>query len=135
MIQAFADTSFFVALLNPRDVHHATAADLQADFEGRILTTGWVLTELLGNYLAARPTSRKLFAPFVRDLPTDSRMEVVPVDREQFEAGCALYEARPDKEWSLTDCISMTLMERRSIRDVFSSDHHFEQAGFTILLK
>ena len=41
---------------------------------------------------------------------------------------------RLDKDWSLTDCISFIVMRRRGLTDALTSDHHFEQAGFTILL-
>ena len=133
MSEAFADTSFFVAFLSACDVDHTAAVDLMENFEGRIVTTDWVLAEL-GNFLA-RCSIRSLFAAFVRDLPTDPRMEILPADREQFDAGCALYEARPDKEWSLTDCLSMVVIEQQAILDVFTADHHFEQAGYNILLK
>jgi predicted nucleic acid-binding protein len=133
MSQGFADTSFFVAFLNARDVDHAKAVEIVKNYQGRIVTTDWVLAEL-GNFLSAR-ASRNLFAPFVRDLPDDPRMEVLPADREQFESGCALYASRLDKDWSLTDCISMVVLQQRSIREVFTADHHFEQAGYTILMK
>ena len=133
MRAAFADTSFFVAFLSARDVDHATAANFMENFGGRIVTTDWVLAEL-GNFLA-KSSIRNLFASFARDLLTDSRIEILPADREQFEAGCALYDARADKEWSLTDCISMVIMEERAMRDIFTADHHFEQAGYNILLK
>jgi predicted nucleic acid-binding protein len=46
-----------------------------------------------------------------------------------------LYRGRPDKEWSLTDCISFVVMGERSLTEALTSDHHFEQAGFTALLK
>jgi predicted nucleic acid-binding protein len=39
-----------------------------------------------------------------------------------------------DKEWSLTDCVSIAVMENEQIKEAFSSDHHFEQAGFSKLL-
>lgn len=133
MTDSFADTSFFVAFLSVRDIDHGTAIDLMENFEGRIVTTDWVLVEL-GNFLG-RSSIRNLFAAFVRDLPTDPRFEIIAADRDQFESGCALYDARPDKAWSLTDCISMVVLEQRSIRDVFTADHHFEQAGYKTLLK
>ena len=41
---------------------------------------------------------------------------------------------RIDKEWSLTDCISCTVMKDRGITKAITSDHHFEQAGFEKLL-
>lgn len=129
MTDSFADTSFFVAFLSVRDIDHETAVDLMENFEGRIVTTDWVLVEL-GNFLA-KSSIRNLFVAFVRDLPTDPRFEIIAADRDQFESGCVLYDARSDKEWSLTDCISMVVLEQRSIRDVFTADHHFEQAGYS----
>lgn len=133
MNQVFADTSFFVAFLNARDVDHAVAAAHMARYEGQIITTDWILVEL-GNFLA-RCSNRNLFTSFVHDLPTDPRMEILPADRKQFDAGCALYESRSDKAWSMTDCISMVVINQRAICDVLTADHHFEQAGYNILLK
>jgi predicted nucleic acid-binding protein len=46
-----------------------------------------------------------------------------------------LYVNRPDKQWSLTDCISFVVMEREGIADALTGDKHFEQAGFNVLLK
>jgi len=48
--------------------------------------------------------------------------------------GWQLYCDRLDKEWSLTDCVSIAVMERDQIKEAFTSDHHFEQAGFIKLL-
>jgi predicted nucleic acid-binding protein len=42
----------------------------------------------------------------------------------------ALYGARPDKEWGLTDCISFVVMEERGLTLALTTDRHFEQAGF-----
>ena len=46
-----------------------------------------------------------------------------------------LYLDRPDKEWSLTDCISFTVMNDEGLAESLTGDHHFEQAGFSALLK
>jgi uncharacterized protein len=52
-----------------------------------------------------------------------------------FSAGLELFRSRRDKEWSLTDCMSFVVMRERGITDALTNDHHFEQAGFRILLK
>jgi predicted nucleic acid-binding protein len=130
---ALADTSFFVAFLNARDQFHSQAVGLMASHPGPIVTTEWILVEL-GNYLSAR-SNRAVFVPFVRDLPTDPRFEIVPADHRRFEAACALYDSRSDKEWSLTDCISIAILEERRLAHVLSCDHHFEQAGYSLLMK
>ena len=49
--------------------------------------------------------------------------------------GVALYAERPDKDWSLTDCISFVVMRTMDITEALTGDRHFEQAGFTALLK
>jgi predicted nucleic acid-binding protein len=131
MSAVLADTAFSIAFLNPRDRHHARAVELMGDHPGPIVTTQWVLAEL-GNYLSAR-SNRGLFVPFLRDLPSDPRFGIIAVEPRQFEAGCARFDARADKEWSIIDCISMAIMNERHLTKVLTWDHHFEQAGFTIL--
>lgn len=48
-----------------------------------------------------------------------------------FDRRFDLYSQRPDKGWSLTDCISFVVMIDRGL----TGDHHFEQAGFLALLR
>ena len=48
--------------------------------------------------------------------------------------GLSLYEKRLDKDWGLTDCISFVVIQREEIIEAFTSDKHFEQAGFVGLL-
>ncbi len=50
------------------------------------------------------------------------------------DEGWMLYSQRPDKDWGLTDCISFAVMTQEGITQAFTSDRHFEQAGFTKLL-
>jgi len=62
-------------------------------------------------------------------------INVVELDKEDYDESWQMYSDRTDKEWSLTDCISFTVMKRNGIRDAFTNDHHFEQAGFNVLIK
>ena len=129
----FADTSFFVAYLNPRDVNHALASESMTTSDDRIVRIQWVLAEL-GNFLAEGP-NRRLFGPLVRALSAEDRFEIVTADGDSFARGFELFVRRPDKEWSFTDCVSFDVMKDRAITDALTADHHFEQAGFTVLLK
>jgi predicted nucleic acid-binding protein len=129
----FADTSFFVAVLNERDVFHSLADQLSRQFSGPVITSHWILLEL-ANYFAARQ-KRSLVPVFIDSLLSDPMMQCEPANAPAFTQGLELYRQRPDKTWSLTDCLSFQIMQRLAISQVLSSDHHFEQAGFEILLK
>ncbi len=131
MIARFADTSYFLALLIPNDENHAAAVRLSA-WTGPLVTTDWVLVET-GNFLAPQQ-SRRIFTQFVRAMVAEPRITVVPASLKILQRGLELYESRPDKDWSLTDCTSFIVMSDKGIADALSADHHFEQAGFTILL-
>jgi len=133
MSAVFADTSFFVAYLNPRDESHDLAHEYMTSFPETILTTAWVLVEL-GNYLA-QGRNRRLFIPLVRQFSADRRSQILPANQELFTQGFALYGKRSDKNWSFTDCISFVVMKQESLIDALTGDHHFEQAGFNALLK
>jgi uncharacterized protein len=129
----FADTSFLVALLNPKDQWHAQAKAAAAALDEPVVTTMWVLVEL-GDALSAGD-HRTLFLRFVERLSEQRQWETIPVSPDDFRRGLELFGARPDKQWSLTDCISFVLMTDRRISDALTHDHHFEQAGFRVLMK
>jgi predicted nucleic acid-binding protein len=129
----FADTSLFVAFLNPRDEYHEPAVEYIRDESNSLTTTSWVLVEL-GNFVAKSRTRRR-FVPFVRDLGEDPLVEVVPPTADLLELALDLYHRRPDKHWSMTDCISFLVMRERGLSEALTTDHHFVQAGFKILLK
>jgi len=60
---------------------------------------------------------------------------IVSADQALFDRGVSLYNQRLDKMWSLTDCISFIIMQDHGLRDALTGDHHFEQAGFNVLMK
>jgi len=129
---AFADTSFYIALVNPRDRHHQNALNASTYWEYDVVTTGYVLLEL-GNYFRS-PHDRNLFIDLLFALREDSETEIVPASSVLFDEGVQIYSRRSDKQWSLTDCISFAVMKAYSITDALACDHHFEQAGYHILL-
>lgn len=129
----FADTVYFLALLNPEDQWHGAVRNLTQTLRNeRVLTTAWVLLET-ANGLAQTP-NRRTFKAFVGEMEKRRNLEIVSPTMDWFHRGLELYEARPDKEWSLTDCISFEVMRERQIRGALTADHHFRQAGFELLV-
>jgi predicted nucleic acid-binding protein len=122
-----------VAYLNPRDEYHSLAMEWMTTSTVRIVTTEWVLAEL-GDFLA-EGSNRRLLGSLVRALSAEERVEIVPADHASFLNALTLYMRRPDKSWSFTDCTSFCLMKARKISEALTTDHHFNQGGFAVLLK
>ena len=131
----FADTGYWIALLNPRDNLHEKAKQLATQLVPfRTVTTEMVLVEFLTSVSAGGHQLRQRAAETVKSLKIDPTVEVVPQTSIQFEAAVDRYASRPDQHWSLTDCASFVLMEQRYIWEALAEDHNFSQAGFTALL-
>ncbi len=131
-MKVFADAFFYVAFINRHDEHHARAMEWARGFDGEIVTTQWVLTEVADAF-AESHVRRQMKAGF--DMLTDDpATRIIEVSPEHFAQGIKLYDERPDKGWSLTDCISFVIMAEEGIVEALTGDRHFEQAGFVALL-
>ena len=133
MRTVFADTSFYVAALSPGDANRPRAEVVGKAFRGHVVTTEYVLLEVATFFCAA--AHRGVFLGLLQTLHNDPETTVVPASPDLWQRGVALFAARPDKDWSLTDCISFVVMQERGIMETLTADHHFEQAGFVPLLK
>lgn len=132
MNKTFADSFYYIALLNPDDAAHQYALDVTAKRSGILVTTQWVLAEV-GDAMSA-PLYRRRFSDLIDAIAADSDTVVVGMSAELFYEGVSLFRQRSDKWWSLTDCISFVVMQQHGIKEALTGDHHFEQAGFTQLL-
>ena len=65
----------------------------------------------------------------------DPTVRIIPQSDGSFHAGLDLFRARPNKRYSLTDCISMQVMRREGPAAVLTNDRHFEQEGFRALFR
>ena len=127
MRAVFADTFYWAALTSPEDSAHRRAMDLSRSLApDRIVTTDEVLSE----YLARAEAGKN-----VAELTKSFTVLVFPQSRDSFLAGLGLYRARPDKGYSLVDCISMQTMRREGLTEVLTNDRHFEQEGFRALFR
>lgn len=136
MRAVFADTGYWVALVNPRDdLHQRAIQRSQSLGPAFIVTSDAVLTELLNGFAHRGPQLRRAAADLVDQLKRNRNCEVVPWTASLFHAGLLFYKQRGDKDWSFTDCTSFVIMREKGIAESLAHDQHFEQAGFRALLR
>jgi predicted nucleic acid-binding protein len=133
MKPVFADTSYYLAVVNPSDPRHELALERGDSLLGRIFVTEYVLVEL-GNSLA-HGSDRLVFAELLEELRGDHSITIVPASEALFQEGVALFISRSDKNWSLVDCTSFVVMKQRRLKEALTTDRHFVQAGFHALLR
>jgi predicted nucleic acid-binding protein len=127
----FVDAWFYIASIDTFDSHYRQVLGLRRTIAGAdLLTQDGVFAEVLAFFSEEGPRLRGIAAQAVRH--AFAEIEVV-ASSDLFPAALDRYEARPDKEYSLVDCMSMVLMEQRGIHHVLTNDHHFAQAGFTVV--
>jgi uncharacterized protein len=132
MTAVFADSSFYLALVNVRDGLHGAAVESARSFRDKSYTSEYVLSEV-GNWLG-RSGDKQVFVHLVEDLQADADTIIVPGDHSLFLSALDLYARRLDKDWSFIDCSSFVLMNNLGLTDALTADHHFAQAGFRTLL-
>jgi uncharacterized protein len=136
MKKVFADTGYWIALLNPYDDLHDKAKKLSKSLKSvTIVTSQMVLAEVLNEFSKRGKNFRKITTQFIEQLAQKHDIIIVPQTDQQFQDGLELYKQRPDKQWSLTDCVSFVIMQKMGISEALAYDKHFEQAGFIALLR
>jgi predicted nucleic acid-binding protein len=136
MTSVFLDTSGLIALTDTDDYWHSRAIEVWHDLllrKRRLVTTSLVLIELADGL--AKVHFRSVAIQLKEALTSSQNVELVQVDERLEAAGWYLFRERSDKDWGMTDCVSFSLMTTRKLTDVFGLDHHFEQAGFNLLIK
>ena len=136
MRRVFIDTSHYIGVLVSRDDLHTQATRIARSLvDATFVTTDAVLVELLASAAKGGSDARARAVEFVEAILDDDRTTIVSQSPELFRRGLTLYAGRPDKGYSLTDCMSMLVCLDLGINEVLTFDHHFEQEGFHALLR
>ena len=136
MRRVFADTGYWVALLNPKDELHQKAQDISKQMDLLyILTSEMVLAEVLNDFSKRGAFFLQAAIELIESLYNHPNVTVIQQSSSQFQEGLLLYKKRLDKEWSITDCVSFKIMEEYGITEALAYDKHFEQVGFIALLR
>jgi uncharacterized protein len=130
----FLDTSFVIAIINNDDSFHQAALKLESELKQycQIWITEPILFEI-GNSFSK--SNKKQVARFIQYCNESPRINVVHSNEELLNLALQYYTQYCDKDWSLTDCLSFAVMKKEGLTIAYSSDHHFEQAGFQYTLK
>lgn len=135
MERVFADTGYWIALLNSRDELHHKASSVSHDFGlDQIVTSEMVLTEFLNSFSDYGSHLRQAAAKAV-DTLRSSKVVILPQTSQLFANALRRYQAMADKDWSLTDCASFLIMEEQQLTIALTHDRHFAQAGFQAILR
>ena len=135
MSDVFADTHYWIAIINPHDQWHRRAVTVSQSLGTvQLVTTDDVLVEVLNFFAGYGALMRSNAAQAVHSILQNANVEMLSVERDDFSSGLTLYESRLDKGYSLTDCTAMNAMRAKGITQVLSRDRHFAQEGFTLLL-
>jgi len=136
MKTVFADTGYWIALLDPQDTLHAKAIQCSKSLPQVIIyTSEMVLTEFLNHFAKRGEFLRRAATRFVYSLQQNPAMVITPQTSEIYHQALILYAQRTDQAWSHTDCASFCIMQQNSITEALAYDKHFEQAGFIALLR
>jgi uncharacterized protein len=128
----FADTAFWLGLVVKQDQFHEQAQRWSLRIRGRITTTAAVLLET-ANALS-RPAWRAHGVALIEHLQLRKDIDVIEFSSDLWRRGWDLYRQRPDKDWSLTDCISFVVMQDAGLVEALTTDDDYRQAGFRALL-
>lgn len=130
------DSAGFLALWDAGDAHHTAAIRIQEDLvrkRRRFLTSEYVVDETVTLLLVRH--SHQAAADFLDTIERSEELRLEWIGPERFHTAAGLFRRHADKNWSFTDCVSFILMRELRIREAFTTDHHFKQAGFAPLLK
>jgi predicted nucleic acid-binding protein len=131
----FMDSGGFLALWDSSDERHTAAVRLQDELarkRRRFVASEYILDETATLLLVRH--SHAAAADFLNAMERSDAVRFEWVGSERFWAAAKFFRQHEDKEWSFTDCVSFTIMRELRIREAFTTDHHFRQAGFVALL-
>jgi predicted nucleic acid-binding protein len=138
MTEIFADTSGWANYFVRSEPFHAVAVQLMRQWhqEGiKVVTTNYILAELVALFSSPLKIPRQHQIQAVETISSSCWTEVIHVDPLLHGRAWDFLKKHDDKMWSLVDCSSFIVMQERGISAGFTTDHHFEQAGFLRLLK
>ena len=124
----FVDTGFWVALLVPRDQHHAEATTIWHENSDLLLCSNHVVGETW-TFLRRR-ASHSVAVNFLDALDRSPRVAVVHADPEVEDEARRWLRRHDERAYSFVDAVSFEIMRRRRLSEVLAFDGDFVAAGY-----
>jgi predicted nucleic acid-binding protein len=132
----FVDSFAWIAAINKSDNYHEISLRILEELlnkQAKLITTNYIVVETIN--ALSKVKFRKTVIEFIDKLKKSPHVQIVKITDEIYNNAWTLYQQRMDKDWGITDCISFEVMQMFNIRKAFSSDKHFEQAGYSLMVK
>lgn len=134
MNMIFVDSSAWLAMTDVRDGNHSTAIEFHADLvkgrAGRLLTSDYVMVETLT--LIRRRAGAETVRGFAQGVQASSSLQQIWVTPAHYRVALEMFLDQGTKSWSFTDCTSFAIMRELGVRQAFTFDTDFREAGFEL---
>ena len=130
----FVDTAGWMACADAADPAHKEAIRVRDGWlrgGGVCLTTDYVVDETLT--LLRMRLGLSAATEWWLQVESSSRIRFEGISVDRAEKARQLFFRFSDKDFSFTDCTSFVVMKELKLRQVLTTDRHFEQFGFDIL--
>ena len=131
----FVDSFAWIAAINKSDNYHEMCIRILEELlnnHAKLITTNYVVETI--NALS-KVELRKTVIGFIDKLEKSPSVRIIKITDEIYNNAWTLYQQRMDKDWGITDCTSFEIMKMFNIKKAFTSDKHFEQAGYILVVK
>ena len=127
----FVDTSAWFAFANRKDADHQQVSEVLRSFQGRLITSNFIFDETISLclYRLGHHVARKVGSVLL----DPDHVDMVRVTNEDERIAWELFCARPDQDYSFTDCTSFTLMRRLGLGTALALDTDFVVENFQVV--
>jgi len=132
----FMDSFAWIAAINKSDNYHEICLSILEELlnnQAKLITTNYVLVETIN--ALSKVEYRKTAIEFIDKLEKSPSVQIIRITDEIYNNAWTFYKQRMDKDWGITDCTSFEVMRAFNVKKAFTNDKHFEQAGYSLLVK
>lgn len=130
-IEAYVDTAALIAFVDRSDTYHPLFQRLFAS-PPKLITTPLVIAEGHGWFLRRYDRMRAL--QFLAMIEVMTPLEIASIGPEEQNAATAILRRFSDQDLTLADAVDLYLMEKRGIRECWSTDFHLGLTGIPLVI-